>query len=110
MNTLPEIIANIPASVDKKHDQFWKEIGNIESVIMNEAYDNRNFVSDNSVEIIIHAKNAAAKLLVLARNLALGMDLDSPTVKRDLVKAGEGAGAFADVVLAYWGHEQVART
>lgn len=96
MKNLPESIVNVPSNFDKKHTQFWEEVAKTESIIMNDAYDNEHFVSDNAIEIITHAKNAAAKLLALSRNLALGMDMDSPTVKRDFMRAAEGAGLFVD--------------
>lgn len=94
-----KVFNQIMADLDAKHGDFWSKVAEVEAVIIDEAFENRQFLANEDISAIVQAKQAAANLLAFARNVALGMAPSSPVQTRHLERADRDLSdliAFAD--------------
>lgn len=80
-----EAFNQVLADLDAKHGEFWSKIAEVEAVIMAEASENRQFLGNRDISVIVQAKQAAASFLEFAWKIALASS--SPIQIRHLERA-----------------------
>lgn len=82
-----EQFTKILTDLDANQREFWLKVRELESAIIDAAYQYEQIPDEDDIGIILQAQEAAADVLAFARNIALGMSMSSLVQKRHLDRA-----------------------